>query len=71
VQLTATSITSTTVSNLFVHQWADDYGNCLHQAKNVSGVLQSNVSYVAVISATDVNGSPASQTVVFDTYSRY
>src|SRR5882724_7409479 len=66
VQLTATSITSTTVSNLSSTNGLTITGTA--SSKNVSGVLQSNVSYVAVISATDVNGSPASQTVVFDTY---
>jgi len=66
VQLTATSITSTTVSNLSSTNGLTITGTA--SSKNVSGILQSNVSYVAVISATDVNGSPASQTVVFDTY---
>lgn len=30
--------------------------------------LQTNVAYTAVISVKDVNGSPAGQTVIFDTY---
>ncbi len=67
VQLTATSVTSTTVTNLTSGNGLTVTGTA--SSKNVSGVLTSNVSYVAVISATDVNGSPASQTVIFDTYS--
>jgi len=67
VQLTATSITATTVSNLSSTNGLTITGTA--SSKNVSAVLSSNVSYVAVISATDVNGSPASQTVIFDTYS--
>jgi hypothetical protein len=66
VQLTATSITSTTVTNLSATNGLTITGTA--SSKNVSGVLQSNVSYVEVISATDINGSPASQTVIFDTY---
>jgi hypothetical protein len=67
VQLTVTTITRTFVTNLTATNGLTITGTA--SSKNVSALLITNASYVAVISVTDVNGSPAGQTVTFDTYS--
>jgi hypothetical protein len=67
VQLTVTTITKSFVTNLTSANGLTITGTA--SSKNVSLALTTNASYVAVISVTDVIGSPASQTVIFDTYS--
>jgi hypothetical protein len=66
VQLTVTTITRSFVTNLTATNGLTITGTS--SSKNVSAALITNASYVAVISVTDVNGSPAGQTVTFDTY---
>jgi hypothetical protein len=67
VQLTVTTITRSFVTNLTATNGLTITGTA--SSKNVSAPLTLNASYVAAISVTDVIGSPAAQTVVFDTYS--
>jgi hypothetical protein len=67
VQLTVTTITTSFTTNLTSTNGLVITGSA--SSKNVSATLITNASYTAVISATDVNGSPAAQTVSFDTYS--
>ena len=67
VQLTVTTITRSFVTNITATNGLTITGSSSN--KNVSLSLITNASYVAVISVTDAIGSPAGQTVSFDTYS--
>jgi hypothetical protein len=66
VGLTIRTIQSVTTTNLTSTTGLTITGPATN--RNVSLALITNATYTAVISATDVNGSPAGQTVNFDTY---
>jgi hypothetical protein len=66
VKLTITSLTGqVTVTNLTTANGLVVTGTAT--SRNVSAPLATNFIYTAAISVTDVNGSPASSTVSFDT----
>ncbi len=66
VGLTIRTIQGVTTTNLTSTNGLTVTGSST--SRNVSLALVTNVTYTAVISATDVNGSPAGLTVNFDTY---
>ena len=66
VKLTVTTLLgNVTVTNLTTANGLVVGGTAT--SRNVSAPLATNLMYTAVISVTDVNGSPASSTVTFDT----
>jgi hypothetical protein len=66
VQLTVASITRNFTTNITATNGLSISGNASNRI--VSLALQTNASYAAVISVTDAVGSPAVQTLNFDTY---